>query len=229
MKFKRNIGITLVCILLGVMLALQYRGVSNHKKAESLDNKTMSELKEVIIDAQNRNEELRNRNNELLSEIQEYETKRGNDDAIKLELDRARKIAGLVDVKGKGVIVTVDDNGPVKVDDMSLLELLNELRASDAQAISINDERIVAMSEVRKAGSYIMINGKQMRAPYVVKAIADPERMEHTLKMIGGMSERLQEYYFLKVDIKKSDDIFIPKVSDSGPMVKTDLLKPSQK
>jgi len=42
------------------------------------------------------------------------------------------------------------------------LKLVNELRAAEAQAISINGERIVAMTEIRYADPYMVINGRQI-------------------------------------------------------------------
>ena len=109
----------------------------------------------------------------------------------------------------------------------NLLNVVNELRASDAQAISVNGERIVALSEIREAGKkYFMINGKQVIAPFEIKAIADPQKLEHTLKMLGGVVSTLESIYQLKVDVKKVDDIVIPKVRNDGTVLKTDLLKP---
>ena len=48
------------------------------------------------------------------------------------------------------------------MEDRHIEELINELKASDVQAISVNDERVVAMSEIRKAGNYIMVNGTNL-------------------------------------------------------------------
>jgi len=50
------------------------------------------------------------------------------------------------------------DNTPI--DDYSILTVLNELRAADVQALAVNDERIIATSEVRRVGSYMVVNGR---------------------------------------------------------------------
>jgi uncharacterized protein YlxW (UPF0749 family) len=124
------------------------------------------------------------------------------------------------------VVITLD-KGFSDVTESNILNIINELRASDAQAISINEERIVASSEIREVSKkYFMINGKQMVPPFVIKAIASPEKLERALKMLGGVVDTLESIYQLKVEVRKEDEIFIPKVRDDGTVIKTDLLEP---
>lgn len=230
MRIKRNGAITLICIILGIILATQFRSVYNNKKKANLENMTLNELREDLYNQRKINDDLSRRNIELFKQVNDYETQISgygkSKDNLKLELDRARTIAGLNEVKGKGVVIKLDNNEPAYVSEDNLLDILNELRASDAQAISINDERVVAMTEVKDTGRYMVINGKQMIAPFTIKAIADPEKLEHTLQMIGGVKERLEEHDFLLVSIEKSEDINIPAVVDDGSVIKIDLLTP---
>ncbi len=230
MKLGRNVAITLVCMLLGLIVAWQFKSIDYNQRMQSLERKSIEELKDELIREQKNNVSLDKRNKELERENKEYENARGDvnkeTQVLKSELERARLIAGLVDVRGKGVIITIDSDFS-DVTESNLLNVVNELRASDAQAISINGERIVALSEIREAGKrYFMVNGKQMLAPFEIKAIADPEKLEHTLKMLGGVVSTLESIYQLKVDVKKVDDITIPKVRDDGTVIKTDLLTP---
>lgn len=229
MKIYRNIAITLVCIILGTMLAWQYKSIHFNQKAASMDNKRAEDLTDELIRERRSNEELKNRNNELEKANKEFENARGEVDKtselIKTELDRARIIAGLTEVKGKGIVVSLENSEITEVYDTDILDVINELRASDAQAISVNDERIIATSEVRVGGSYILINRRQNLSPFVIKAIADPDKLENSLKMLGGVIERLKANQ-LKVSITKSDNIIIPKVRDDGSVIKINLLTP---
>jgi len=230
MKIGRNAAITIVCLLLGLMLAWQYKSVDYHQRMQSLDRKTLEELKDDLIREQKERDSLEKKNRELDQKNKEYENSIGNvneeTQALKAELENARLVAGLVDVRGKGVVITLDSDFS-DVTESNLLNVVNELRASDAQAISVKGERIVALSEIREAGKkYFMINGKQIMAPFEIKAIADPQKLEHTLKMLGGVVSTLESIYQLKVDVKKVDDIVIPKVRNDGTVLKTDLLKP---
>ncbi|KNY25748.1 DUF881 domain-containing protein [Pseudobacteroides cellulosolvens] len=227
MKYGRSIAITAICVLLGMIMAWQYKSIDYNEREKSLERKSIEELKDELIREQRNNENLSVRNAELEKENKEYENSKGDvtkeTQILKHELERARIIAGLVDVKGKGVVITID-NDLVDVTESNLLNVVNELRASDAQAISINDERIVGSSEIREAGrKFIMINGKQMRAPFVIKAIANPEKLDRALMLLGGVLDSLEE---LKVELKKQDNIIINKVRDDGSVIKTDLLTP---
>jgi len=229
MKISRNIAITLVCVILGIMISWQYKSMNYNQSVLSFQSKRTEELKDELIKLQNSNNELRARLQELIKENEAYENARAGDDKVtnnlKKQLEEARIFAGLTDVKGRGVIVTLDKNEFISVEDVDILNVVNELRAAGAQAISINEERVVSLTEVRQVGRYIVVNGVKLEAPFVIKAISDPDKLERALTMIGGVIETLENYQ-LKVSIKKSDDIFIPKVRDDGTVIKTDLLTP---
>jgi uncharacterized protein YlxW (UPF0749 family) len=227
MKITRNLALTVVCIILGVMLALQYKSVNYNQSLASYENKRLDELKTELIVLQNQKNSLQERLRELEEENQTYaKVKAGDSEAaqqIQNSLKKARIFAGLETVKGAGIIVTLDNYASIRVMDYDILNIVNELRASGAQAISVNDERIVAMTEIREAGQYIMINGRQYKAPFTIKAIADPDDLEHSLTLIGGVVELLEED-LIKVSIKKADEIVINKFVDDGTTIRTDLL-----
>ena len=229
MKIGRNLAITLICVILGTMIAWQYKSINYNQNIATFQNKRLEELQDELIKLQKSNNELRTRLQELKDENMAYERNRvGNDEAEKImrkKLEEARIFGGLVPVKGKGIIITLDNNGYATVTEGDIFDVVNELRAAGAQAISVNDERIVAMSEIRETGKYILINGVQMEAPFVIKAISDPDKLERSLMIIDGVIDRLKDYQ-LNVSLKKSDEIIIPAVRDDGSIIKTDLLTP---
>lgn len=232
MRITRNFAITFVCVVLGLVLSWQLKSINYNQQAASLENKRTDELKTELLNEKRKNEKLQERNNELLKLNSDYESVYSNKgemtEKLARELESTRILAGLLDVKGKGVIISLDSkNSFTMVDDTQVLDLVNELKASDAQAISVNDERIVALSEIREAGSYVMINGTRMAPPYTIKAIGDPDKLYHSLKMTGGIMERLE--ISLKVNIERSDNIIVQKVRDDGSVIKTNLLSPVTK
>lgn len=135
----------------------------------------------------------------------------------------ARIKAGLETIKGPGLIITIEAGGIKTVEDRHIEELINELKATDVQAVSINDERIVGMSEIRKAGDYIMVNGNQLVPPYTIKAIGDPDNMERSLRLMAGVLEKFQYYEFI-VNIKKEENVIIPAIREE--YIKIDKLTP---
>jgi uncharacterized protein YlxW (UPF0749 family) len=228
-KMITNISLAMVLLLLGCVISMQFKSTSNNKQIAAYDNKRTDELKDELIQEKKNNEILTDKNNELQKEITDYESKQGGADTVLLnmrkELLKAKLLGGLIAVKGKGITVTIDNTAVYFVEDLDILKVLNELRASGAQAMSVNNERIIATSEIRTAGNYIMVNGRQLIAPFEIKAIADPDELENSLKILGGIVEELQAYF--KVTVAKSNEITIPKTRDDSTSLNTNMLTPA--
>ena len=95
------------------------------------------------------------------------------------------------------------------VHDKDILKIVNELKNAGAEAISINDQRVVLTTSIICGGNVININGEKIGSPFVIKAIGLPETMAN-LSRPGGYLSELEDRK-LKVDLKKSNDITIPK------------------
>lgn len=229
MKFFKQAALTVVCLILGIVIAMQYRSVKVNNSLAVYEQQRASDLITDLLREQENNEQLKTRIEELQKDLEEYRTGSENE-TIKIQdlkdtILELQILAGKKTVKGKGVVVTIDGVGNSQVDDSNILSVLNELRAADVQALAVNDERIIATSEVRRAGSYMTVNGRKLLPPYIIKAIADPQKLENSLKIMGGIVEMLK-YYNLKVEVKQDDNIIIPAVRDDGTVLRHDLLTP---
>lgn len=110
-------------------------------------------------------------------------------------------LAGKADIKGKGIIVTLRDNtdddknndGSYNllslVHDADISNIVNELLSVGVEAISVNDERLVATSEIKADGPLIIINNNKITNPFIIKAIGDPDVLENALKRKDGIGE----------------------------------------
>lgn len=113
---------------------------------------------------------------------------------IQGELTWLRRRTGLTQVSGPGVTVILDDNEAVAatakaaepfafdpsnyiIHDKDLLYLINDLKTGGAEAISINNQRIISSSDIRCVGTVILVNSTRLAPPYEVKAIGDPEKL----------------------------------------------------
>ena len=229
MKIIKSISLTIVCLVLGVLLALQYKSIDSNQKLLSEEYDRIEDVKSQLLSEIRKNEELGVINEKLNEQIETFQTASGDEnDKIRLieeELIELRLFSGLVDVTGSGVVVTIDrgEHEYSSIRDTDLLKLINELRASGAQAISVNNERLLAMSEIREAGNYMIINGKQISEPYIVRAISDKDKLESSITMVGGIMEELLLY--MDVKIEKKDDIIINKIEDEELLIDIDLLE----
>jgi len=123
---------------------------------------------------------------------------------------------GFTDVKGSGVVITLND-APAReemdpsqliIHDMDIVQILNVLRSAGAQAISINDERIITTSRHFCVGPTILINQKRYPVPYVIKAIGDPDEMYNAIEQSEAVI--IMRIYNIQVDVRKESEILIP-------------------
>ena len=164
----------------------------------------------------------------LETKIKEIEEAESKDDILirnlVSELDKYKMISGMTAVKGPGVTITVDDPTEDELDysEMSvimynydlLLSLINKLNDAGAEAIAINDQRIVAITEISLAGSNVNINSIPTAPPFLIKAIGNPDTLESTLNIRFGIVDQMRNRYNLQVKTQKSDEITIPRYND---------------
>ena len=139
---------------------------------------------------------------------------------LKQELAKSQQNAGLTNVRGSGLKIIMEDSladfgsgtdlNNYLVHDEDILKVVNELRSAGAEAISVNEQRIISTSEIRCAGPTIFINGDRIGAPFVIKAIGDPTLLEGAMTMRGGNVDILKEWG-IRFTITKEADIVIPK------------------
>jgi uncharacterized protein YlxW (UPF0749 family) len=227
-SITRNLALTLLCLVLGVVIAFQYKTIDANSKNTVEQYKTLEEMKTALIQEQITRISLENEVQTLTDKNRRLEDSALDEQMaiLKEEYNRALILAGLKDVKGKGVIITVGDNPNESIEDTELLKLINILRSVDAQAISINDERIVAMSEITTAENYITINGRPISPPYTVRVIGDQDKIEKTIYMNGGIYQIWTGYDFFMA-LEKKDDVLIKKIREDSVSLKHDLLNPA--
>ncbi len=132
---------------------------------------------------------------ELKQKLEAYEEKSSDTRSImeelRNELIRNEKLLGYKEVRGSGYIVTMEDGAPVDgeaensmdswlriIHNEDMLKILNELRQNGAEAISINGQRVTETSEIYCSWAFISINGEKLPAPFVIKVIGDPEKLD---------------------------------------------------
>lgn len=95
-------------------------------------------------------------------------------------------LAGTLAAQGPGIRITVTDKqGKVSLN--NLLDGVEELRAAGAEAMEFNDSvRVVAQTSFENADRGLLIDGKQIAAPYVIDVIGDPDTLAETLDFAGG-------------------------------------------
>ncbi len=111
--------------------------------------------------------------------------------AAKDRLDRLGVLTGTVAAVGPGVTVTIHDPDG-KVTAPLLLDTLQELRDAGAEAVQLNDVRVVANTYFTDTDSGIEVSGEAIDAPYTFTAIGDGQTLASAMDIPGGVSESVR-------------------------------------
>ncbi len=147
--------------------------------------------------------------------------------------DRAELVgilSGAVEVHGPGVKLVVNDAKDVgtggdgqprgtsgfsdtgRVRDRDMQRVVNGLWESGAEAISINGQRLTALSAIRAAGDAILVDNRPLVPPYTVLAVGGGERLSSTFQdsADGLYLHALQENYGIRTAISVAKDLRLP-------------------
>lgn len=188
---EANIFVFISSLIIGVLISTS---ISIPKKGEN-SSKSVFLSAQQYEDAYNYKNKLRS---EILDYIREYNDfstklkKYTQDDTDQLqvknnineELEQDEMILGKKDVEGQGIAIDINDG--VTNDSMSsfqyqmrivhntdIMQVINDLRNSGAEAISINGNRIIDRSEIYCSGPFLRVNGTKIAAPFIIYAIGN--------------------------------------------------------
>lgn len=240
MKLKnRRVGglviLTLSCLILGVLLALQMKNVIQLKSLNIYGNNNFQSLQDQIRQLDLANSELKRRNDDLNQNLQQLIELGNNEDAqisfYRQELRRVSTFAGLTDVKGKGMVITIDCSAPeAKVSAASLIVLVNSLKASGVYAISVNNQRVVALTEISSTGSgantHIIMNGTNItnKESYEVRVIGDQAKLQDFVSFNEQLWSNFQGQGCV-VSFNYPPEVQIPALPKDSPAYRQNLLE----
>lgn len=116
--------------------------------------------------------------------------------------DALTTAAGLRAMTGPGLVVTLDDAPPrpagqapasdnpddLVVHQQDVQSVLNALWTGGADALTVMGERLISTSAVRCVGNTLLIQGRLVGPPFVVRAIGDAGRMRAALDREPGVA-----------------------------------------
>ena len=227
MKFDKNdkrnklvlsITIAIVAILLVTTTIIQFKSVDEYRKS-NIEDLREDELKTQIASYKSKYEEAEAQYQDNENKIKDYKaTSNENEKAGKLlddELEQQKNLLGLTDVTGQGVIITLTDKNEGTYTSDRLRYLVNELKYAGAEAISINDNRVINLTDIVTINdSFIVMYGNvRISSPYVIKAIGDTTYLLSTLNMKNSGFVDLMKAENLQVSVEQSKNITITKYS----------------
>lgn len=215
-KITMIIIVGLVCFVLILVMSMQFK-VVKQTDITSIENMREAELREELANWKEKYDEVDSKYNETIEKLNEYkETEKSNEETEKVidnELEQVNMLLGKTDVQGKGIEIflrdTEDEEIP-KINADDLLVIVNALKLAGAEAISINDQRIINMTDIVNVDTYIKVNGNRILAPYTIKAIGNQIYLESELIGNGGYVDTLRKSGH-SIEIQKKDNVEILK------------------
>ncbi|MGB3187154.1 MAG: DUF881 domain-containing protein [Ornithinimicrobium sp.] len=148
----------------------------------------------------------------------------------------AAQEAGGVAMQGPGLIITVDDAPRDDLEPVSepgansdrvlaadLQTLVNGLWAHDAEAISINDQRLTTTSSIRFAGEAIIVDFRGLTRPYVIRAIGDQQALASELQSgsTGQYFDDVSSEYGIVIEWEEDENVTTPAAERLSTRVAT--------
>ncbi|MCW2614264.1 MAG: hypothetical protein JWN08_1258 [Frankiales bacterium] len=147
--------------------------------------------------------------------------------AVAARLDELGLASATTPVRGPGVVVTLDDAAPDpernpetvedgRIRDTDVQDTVNALWGAGAEAISINGQRLTALTAKRSAGSAVLVDLLPLKPPYVLRAVGPPAQLELGF-LDGPVGRRLfddSNAYGLRLEVRRQDELTLPGAAD---------------
>ncbi|GAA0581883.1 DUF881 domain-containing protein [Streptomyces crystallinus] len=190
---RAQLIVAVLLFVLGLGLAIQVRSNSDNS---ALRGARQEDLVRILDELDSRTKRLEDEKTRLEGQRTELETSSNQAaEARKQTLEKERQLgilAGTVAAQGPGITLTITDSKKA-VEADKLLDTIQELRAAGAEAIQVNDVRVVANTYFSDADGGIEIDGHKTTAPYVFKVIGKPQDLEPALNIPGGVVQTLEK------------------------------------
>ena len=225
-KSKLYLSFTLIAVVIGFMMAIQFQTV---KKPVERDTRDIWQLRDALL----KEKELESN---LLSEISsndqklaayESKQKQSKEQALKDTLQELKEEAGLSDITGPGITLKIEPvyeevelGQPVtKVVSPELLKrLLNELNMYEAKYVSIDGQRIINTTVIRDINSETKIDGHSLKSlPIEVKVGVDDMKTAEKLYNRMQVSKAVEEFFIenLRLTVSQpSSAVTVPAYAD---------------
>ncbi len=216
--------IGVLALFIGLVLSMQLRTTAGNYQGGLVPLSRIKSYEAELKKVKDEKDDVTAELVELEARLSSIEKDKAEDDAfingLVTDLEKYKISAGVVDVTGPGITITIKD--PAATDDIGeyspimynyelLLSLVNKLKEAGAEAISINEQRMVASTEITIASNNVNINGIPTAPPYYIKAIGNPKTLYDAITIRAGIVDTMKVKFNLNVEITKKQDLIIPR------------------
>jgi uncharacterized protein YlxW (UPF0749 family) len=211
---RAQLIVALLLFVLGLGLAIQVRSTSENS---SLRGARQEDLVRILDELDDRTKRLEDEKQSLEGQRTELENSSDQaEEARRQTRQKARQLgvlAGTVGAQGPGIELTVTDPGKSVEADM-LLDAVQELRAAGAEAIEVNNVRVVASTYFSDSPGGVRVDGHKISPPYRFEVIGKPKDLEPALNIPGGVVQTLRKEQ-ADASVKPSESIVVDALRSS--------------
>lgn len=217
-KFGKALVFGILCLILTFAITVQLR-VSSLSESESSQTKITDKLKDEIFRLNDENVKLAEKFQNTTSELDDARNQAAqNDSSSKNTSELIKKytiVSGKTDVTGQGIIIKYKPSDNEAKADMvkDLRDIVNEIKNAGAEAIEINNQRIVGTTAIEMVKNKIEINDTEVSGNFIIKAIGDSNLMYSGLIRPGGTIENIRESG-VSIEINSENAIKINKYNE---------------
>ena len=189
-----GIAATAVVLFLGILVVTQFR--SQDVYSRSLQLETPASLTTLIANLSDRNNSLRDEIFDLRLRVNSARDSvangKGSLAESQHEIDQLKIFTAQSTARGQGISIKIDGT----FDDRAMSDLTNELRNAGAEAITVNDVRVGPRSWYAPGPERtILLDGRQLNGPWMVKAIGATEVIFVAITRTGGIQGQFELIY----------------------------------
>ncbi|MDG9715792.1 DUF881 domain-containing protein [Streptomyces sp. DH24] len=198
-------------LLFGLGFGLAVQVASNSEGDGALRGARQADLVRILDELDDRTQRLEDEKQGLEKQRDELENSSDQaEEARRQTIEKERQLgvlAGTVAAQGPGITMTIEDTKGM-VEANMLLDAVQELRAAGAEAIQVNDVRVVAGTFLTDSGNGVSVDGNKINAPYRFKVIGKPQDLEPALNIPGGVVQTLEKEQ-ATVTVERSSKIVV--------------------
>ena len=217
-KFGKALVFGILCLILTFAITVQLR-VSSLSESESSRTKITDKLKDEIFRLNDENVKLAEKFQNTTSELDDARNQAAQNDSSSKDTSELIKkytiVSGKTDVTGQGIIIKYKPSDNEAKADMvkDLRDIVNEIKNAGAEAIEINNQRIVGTTAIEMVKNKIEINDTEVSENFIIKAIGDSNLMYSGLIRPGGTIENIKESG-VSIEINSENAIKINKYNE---------------
>jgi len=212
-KLNNRFSLFILLFFLGLMVSVQFTSEGSAGYLEQQDPQDLVAMwKDLNMKKDSLQQEIARLNRQKITLTRENTAGLDALSNMTSQLATLYKINGIVAVKGPGIRITIPKSSPLLYID--LVDIVNELWASGAEAVAVNKHRVVNSTSFYYAendsGIFITVDKHKLNYPIVIEAIGDPATLEKGLTFPGGIIDNLNTIYQIFPRVERVQEILLP-------------------